>query len=135
MTNPGRWLSHQSHAAIAVMRRLHADGVTSMAAVCAATGRTESQIRALLKRTTGQTRWPVEISERFLALPTRRGAGPSKRVRIERPTDNEPDEFALARRIEQDQAELRARQLHWLEVEQETYRLPKRGRPIWQMPA
>lgn len=41
----------------------------------------------------------------------------------------------LAARIEADQARLRAEREHWLRVEQERYRLPRRGRLIEEMPA
>jgi hypothetical protein len=40
----------------------------------------------------------------------------------------------LAARIEADQARLRASREHWLQVEQQRYQLPRRGRLIEEMP-
>ena len=136
MTNPGRWISHQSHATILILRKLHTEGVTRWADVCAATGRTEVQLRSLLKRVTGRTTWPAEISDELLRLPTRTGRGGGARF-VHCPNIDEIkfDDRLLAERISRDQAAIRDRQLRWLEVERETYRLSKRARPIWEMPA
>lgn len=134
MTNPGRWISHQSHATIIVLRQLYADGVTSMRDVVRATGRSEGQIRALLKRTTGQTRWPAEIDEVFLTLPTRVGRGAPAIARQQQVRETR-DHREFAERIERDQARIREMQMRHLIAEQEKYGLPKRGRWIGEMPA
>lgn len=42
---------------------------------------------------------------------------------------------ALAARVAADQARLHARRLHWLDVEQRKYSLPRRGRLPEEMPA
>lgn len=52
--------------------------------------------------------------------------------RVSAPDDRVAD---LAARIEADQAERRRQREHWLEIEQQRYRLPRRGRLLEEMPA
>jgi hypothetical protein len=93
-----------------------------------------AQIDATLRVVLGTTSWPPLIPDAVFELPI--VADPSRFV-----VEDEgallramtPDEIAA--RAAADQARCRAAREHWLELEQQRYRLPRRGRSIDDMPA
>lgn len=60
---------------------------------------------------------------------------PHPNMHLVRPDARPIAPHTIALRIDADQARRRAEREHWLEVEQQKYRLPRRGRFIDDMPA
>lgn len=81
----------------------------------------------------GETTWPPVIDARLWTLPIEDPSPPSNGGRKRPQPDKDGD--AIAERVRRDQERIRAKRERWLDIEQEKYGLPKRGRSIDDMPA
>lgn len=87
----------------------------------------------------GQKGWPWHVSDEFFALPVRernRTHAAARKAAVMRRTEgNALRQEDIAKRIEADQARLRAEREKHLVIEQQKYGLPRRARLIDEMAA